>query len=61
MEAIFSEYDDIIVKKILPRNGEFSAGYGFLFTRTIEDANFLIKELEGYETFDEKMHLFIKK
>ena len=60
LEAIFSEYDDIIVKKILPRNGEFSAGYGFLFTRTIEDANFLIKELEGYETFDEKMHLFIK-
>ena len=60
LEAIFSEYDDIIVKKILPRNGEFSAGYGFLFTRTIENANFLIKELEGYETFDEKMHLFIK-
>ena len=61
LEAIFSEYDDIIVKKRLPKNGEFSAGYGYLFTRTIEDANFLIKELEGYETFDEKMHLFIKK
>ena len=61
LEAIFSEYDDIIVKKILPRKGECSAGYGNIFTRTKEDAQSLIDELEGLNTFGKKMHLFIKK
>ncbi len=61
LEAMFSEFNDILEKKLLFKIGECSAGYAYLFTKTKESAKKIIDTFDGKDVYGKKIQLFIKK
>lgn len=60
LEAMLYDYNNIIVDKDFFKNGECSAGYGYIYTKNKELAQVLINEYNNFELYGKKIQLSIK-